>query len=113
MKIRFYTNPETAHMLTKKSKKNGFYFRTLSRTDNVEMVPCEVTEQGYQYMVNNTIKIGYKNDVIDENLADVLIVHKIKMICDEDMNYIISINDYLRLQEVAPAAMDDFYVINE
>ena len=113
MKIRFYTNPDTAHMLTKASKKNGFYFRTLSRTDHVDSVPCEVTEPGHQYMINNTIKIGYKYDVIDDELADVIAANQIEMTCDENMNLIISINDFVKLQEVASAAMDDFYVIND
>ena len=113
MKYNFIADRETARMLTKESKKNGFYFRTLSRTDNVDRVPCEVTEPGHQYMTNTTIKIGYKYDVIDDDLGDVIEANQIEMTCDENMNYIISINDYVKLQEVAPAAMDDFDVIND
>ena len=43
MTKRFYCTPETAHRLTKLCKKmrGAFYFRTLTRTDNVYSVLCE------------------------------------------------------------------------
>ena len=54
---RFYTTSENAHLLTKAAKKNGFYFRTLMRTDTDTLVHCEVTAQGYQYIKDNGIDI--------------------------------------------------------
>lgn len=54
---RFFTTPETARELTALKKKNGFYFRTLSRTDNIDRVHCEVTDPGYQFIKENGIVI--------------------------------------------------------
>lgn len=54
---RFTTTAEVAHKLTKQSKKQGFYFRTLSRTDNTDVVSCEVTEHGYEYIQQNEIPV--------------------------------------------------------
>ncbi len=50
MRHRFYTTPETAHELTAK-KKQGFYFRTLTRTDRGDRVYCETTEPGYHFII--------------------------------------------------------------
>lgn len=57
---RFTTTSEQAHALTKESKKVGFYFRTLVRTDHINDVECEVTEQGYKYIVANNINVNWK-----------------------------------------------------
>lgn len=57
---RFYAKPETAHMLTKESKKNHFYFRTLTRTDNTESVYCETTDPGLEYINDNDIDVSYQ-----------------------------------------------------
>ena len=54
---RFFTTPETARELTALKKKNGFYFRTLTRTDNIDRVHCEVTDPGYQFIKENGIAI--------------------------------------------------------
>lgn len=56
---RFTTTPETAHMLTKTSKKERFYFRTLTRTDKIEKVECETTEPGFEYINNNNINVTW------------------------------------------------------
>lgn len=47
---RFYATPETAHKLTKESKRNHFYFRTLTRTDDIDSVYCETTDLGLDYI---------------------------------------------------------------
>ena len=57
MATRFYTTSENAHLLTKAAKKNGFYFRTLMRTDTETLVYCEVNAQGYQYIKDNGIDV--------------------------------------------------------
>lgn len=58
---RFTTTPETVHMLTKTSKKEKFYFRTLTRTDNTELVTCETTAPGYNYINDNNINVTWQN----------------------------------------------------
>lgn len=57
MATRFYTTSENAHLLTKAAKKNGFYFRTLMRTDTDTLVMCEANEQGYQFIKDNGIDV--------------------------------------------------------
>lgn len=54
---RFRTTSEVAHRLTKESKKQGFYFKTLTRTTKIEEVVCETTEPGYEYILKNNIKV--------------------------------------------------------
>lgn len=66
---RFFTTPETARELTALKKKNGFYFRTLSRTDNIDRVHCEVTGPGYQFIKENGIVIEELNYVIRDREA--------------------------------------------
>ena len=66
---RFYTTPETARELTALKKKNGFYFRTLTRTDNIDRVYCEVTDPGYQFIKENGITIDELNYVIRDREA--------------------------------------------
>lgn len=66
---RFYTTPETARELTALKKKNGFYFRTLTRTDNIDRVYCEVTDPGYQFIKENGITIEELNYVIRDREA--------------------------------------------
>lgn len=44
-----YLTAEHAHMLTKDSKKNGYYFRTLSRTDTGSLVHCETNCRKYPW----------------------------------------------------------------
>ena len=56
---RFTTTPETAHMLTKQSKKENFYFKTLTRTDNTVHVACETTEPGIEYINKNNINVKW------------------------------------------------------
>lgn len=56
---RFKTTSETAHRLTKESKKQGFYFKTLTRTTKIEEVVCETTEPGYEYIQENNIKAKF------------------------------------------------------
>ena len=46
-------------MLTKTSKKERFYFRTLTRTDKIEKVECETTEPGFEYINNNNINVTW------------------------------------------------------
>lgn len=46
-------------MLTKTSKKERFYFRTLTRTDKIEEVECETTEPGFEYINNNNINVTW------------------------------------------------------
>lgn len=53
---RFYTNSQNANNLTKVSKKNKFYFRTLTRS-NIERVYCETNEIGMQYIEDNGIDV--------------------------------------------------------
>lgn len=57
MKHEFKCTPEVAHSLTKASKKEGFYFRTLTRTDHTDIVTCETTEPGWKYINNNNVNI--------------------------------------------------------
>lgn len=47
--------PEVAHLLTKISKKQKWYFRTLTRTDHTEEVEAEIQEKGVEYLNNNNI----------------------------------------------------------
>jgi len=54
---RFYTTSETAHLLTKTSKKTGFYFRTLNRTDEGSRVYCEASAPMMGYITENDIDI--------------------------------------------------------
>lgn len=68
---KFTTNPETAHQLTKLSKKHDFYFKSLTRTTNIEKVVCEVTEIGYDFINENGIEVDfYTYDVVFNNDAD-------------------------------------------
>ena len=60
MKHYFTTTAEKAHELTKLSKKEGFYFKTLAPTDRVIPVPCEVTEKGYDYINTNGIEVEWE-----------------------------------------------------
>ena len=53
--MKFYTDPNTAHSLTAIKKKQGFFFRTLTRTDHIERVYCETDEKGRKYIINNKI----------------------------------------------------------
>ena len=46
-------------MLTKTSKKEKFYFRTLTRTDNTDNVLCETTEPGFKYINENDIPVTW------------------------------------------------------
>lgn len=57
---RFTTSPETAHKLTALKKKHGFYFRTLTKTDNTDLVSCEVTEPGYEFIQKNNIEVTFE-----------------------------------------------------
>lgn len=61
MKHEFETTPSIAHRLTKEMKKNGFYYRTLTRTDHNEFVICETTDPGMQYIEENKIPINKKS----------------------------------------------------
>lgn len=44
-----------AHLLTKASKKERWYFRTLMRTDTNKEVEAEIQEKGIEYLENNNI----------------------------------------------------------
>ncbi len=46
-------------MLTKASKKEKFYFKTLTRTDNTDHVECETTEPGFEYINRNNINVAW------------------------------------------------------
>ena len=46
-------------MLTKTSKKEKFYFRTLTRTDHIDKVECETTEPGLKYINENDISVTW------------------------------------------------------
>lgn len=59
---RFYTTPDTAHQLTKLKKRHGFYFRTLTRTDNIGQVYCEVTDPGHQFIIDNNINVEWRGN---------------------------------------------------
>lgn len=56
-------------------------------------------------------KIAYRHGAIGGELADLINSNNIQMICDSDMNILISESDYERLKEIAPAAIDDFYEV--
>lgn len=49
--------PEGAHFLTKLSKKENFYFRTLTRTDNTEYVIVAIDERGIDSMKRKNLHI--------------------------------------------------------
>lgn len=55
----FYTTPEQAHQLTKLSKRHGFYFKTLHRTNDTDNVRCEVTEPGREYINANGLDVEW------------------------------------------------------
>jgi hypothetical protein len=57
---RFTTTPETAHLLTKESKKHKFFFRILTRTSHTDKVFCEVTKSGFEYINSNHIEVDYE-----------------------------------------------------
>lgn len=50
------------------------------------------------------MKINFRNQVSEE-------ITDIKMMCDENMDIVISTSDYKRLQEEYPAAYEDSYVV--
>ena len=56
-------------------------------------------------------RVGYKNGAIGEELLTAIEDYCISMICDDDMNILISEEDWEFLKKVAPAAIDDFYEI--
>ena len=58
-------------------------------------------------------KIAYRHGAIDGELAEVIEANNITMTCDDDMNILISEEDYAKLQEIAPAAIDDFFEVEE
>lgn len=47
---------EIAHLLTKVSKKEKWYYRCLTRTDRKTDVVAEIHEAGIKYMNDNNIK---------------------------------------------------------
>ena len=53
-------------------------------------------------------KMVYKHDAISGELAELIDNNGITMTCDEDMNILISDEDWDKLCELAPAAIDDF-----
>lgn len=53
-------------------------------------------------------KMIYKHDTISGELAELIDNNGITMICDENMNILISDEDWDKLCELAPAAIDDF-----
>ena len=52
------------------------------------------------------MKINFRNSVPDEIIESGII-----MTCDEDMNLVISAEDYKRLETEFPSAFQDVYVI--
>lgn len=50
----------------------------------------------------------YKHDAISGELVDLIDNNGITMTCDENMNILISDEDWDKLCELAPAAIDDF-----
>ena len=52
--------------------------------------------------------IFYKNGAISGELAEIIESNGIVMTCDDNMNIHISDEDWDKLSEVAPAAIDDF-----
>ena len=55
----FTTTPDTAHMLLALKRKHNFYFRTLLKTDETDLVTCEVTEPGYDFIKANNINVTF------------------------------------------------------
>lgn len=60
MTTRFFCSADTAHALTKAAKKSGYYFRTLTRTDNGTDVFCEASEPMMTYIEDNAIEVTKK-----------------------------------------------------
>lgn len=55
MVIQIRVTKEIAHLLTKVSKKEKWYFRCLTRTDRSSDVDAEIHESGVKYMDDNNI----------------------------------------------------------
>lgn len=59
---RFTLTPEVARRLTAVSKKEGFYFRTLTRTDKGIPVHCEASDYGFDFILNHKNEL-FKNEL--------------------------------------------------
>lgn len=46
-------------MLLALKRKHNFYFRTLLKTDETDLVTCEVTEPGYDFIKANNINVTF------------------------------------------------------
>ena len=56
---RFLTIAETAHILTKMSKKENFYLRTQTRTDGAGLVCAETSDKGATLIKNKGFKVYF------------------------------------------------------
>lgn len=56
---RFLTTAETAHTLTTMGKREHFYFRPLTQTDQAGLVCCETTDRGATLIKNKGFKVNF------------------------------------------------------
>lgn len=47
---KIVVKPVVAHLLTKVSKREKFYFRCLTRTDKVKQMDVEIADKGIDYL---------------------------------------------------------------
>ena len=57
-------------------------------------------------------KLVYEYGAIDEELWNVIEDNNLSMICDKDVNILMTEEDWEQLKQVAPAVIDDFIEIN-
>ena len=55
MKSYIEITPEVAHMLTKVSKQEKWYYRTMTRTDKYPWVIAKIDDDGIKYLEENNI----------------------------------------------------------
>lgn len=60
MANRFFADPATAHELTALKRKHNFFFRTLTRTDNIARVYCETSNPGREFIIASNIKVDWE-----------------------------------------------------
>ena len=57
------------------------------------------------------MKIQFKHGAIDNEIAEIIEDNNIKMVCDENMNILITSEEWARFCECAPEAKDDFIIV--
>lgn len=80
--------PEVAHNLSKLCKRERFYFRTLTRTDNTEYVVASIDERGLDAMQSQNIHIIYGkltsgSDILSRLVSELLEGKDVEQVVDK------------------------------